>query len=76
VKAFEVGKTYWTRSIGDSDCIYRITIASRTAKTVTTTEGKTLRPAPTWDKRAECVMPHGRYSMAACISADKEGAGP
>ena len=52
---FTPGKTYWTRSICDYDCIFKITIAKRTAKFVTTTEGK----------------PHGNYSMCAIIGADK-----
>ena len=52
---FAPGKTYWTRSICDSDCIFKITIAKRTAKFVTTTEGKRL----------------GNYSMCAIIGADK-----
>jgi len=76
MKCFEPGKTYWTRSIGDSECIYTITVARRTAKTITTTEGKTLHPKPRYDNEAEFVMPHGRYSMAASIDAAHEGSGP
>lgn len=41
--SFEPGKTYKTRSICDSNCWFSITVASRTAKTIKTTEGKTLR---------------------------------
>lgn len=68
---FEVGKTYWTRSIGDHEIIYKITVAKRTAKTITTTEGKTLRPY-IYEGR-EQVKPHGSYSMCAIIGADKSG---
>jgi len=32
---FEEGKTYQTRSIGDNNCIFEITVIKRTAKTVT-----------------------------------------
>ena len=31
---FEAGRTYWTRSICDSECIHRVTIEKRTAKSV------------------------------------------
>ena len=66
---FTPGLTYWTRSICDSDCIFQITIAKRTAKFVTTTEGKRLGVA-IWDG-VEQVKPHGNYSMCAIIGADK-----
>jgi len=65
---FEVGKTYSTRSIGDHNCIIRVTIAKRTAKTVTTTDGKTFRPTVYRD--VEHVYPWGRYSMCASVSAE------
>lgn len=75
MKAFETGKTYSTRSICDSECIYSITIAKRTAKTITTTEGKLLRIAvqrqqggPDHDG-VETVKPNGSYSMCAIIRA-------
>jgi hypothetical protein len=68
--AFNVGQTYSTRSICDYECIYSITIASRTAKTIKTTRGKTLRVSASWDGRAEMVRPNGNYSMAAIITAD------
>jgi hypothetical protein len=67
VTKFEVGKTYSTRSIGDHNCIIRVTIAKRTAKTVTTTDGKTFRP--TVYNNAESIMPWGRYSMAPSVDA-------
>lgn len=66
---FEPSKTYWTRSICDADCIFEITVASRTEKTITTTEGKRLK-INSYDG-CESVMPMGRYSMAPSISADK-----
>lgn len=66
---FETGKTYQTRSIGDSDCIIRATIARRTAKTVTTAEGKTFRT--TEYNGVEQFKPWGSYSMAPILSADK-----
>ena len=65
---FQAGRTYSTRSICDHNCIFSITVAKRTAKTIVTTEGKTLRIA-LWNG-VESVKPHGNYSMAAIIRAD------
>ena len=67
---FEAGKTYTTRSICDHDCIIAVTIAKRTAKTVTATvrgEQKTFRVAE-YDG-AEFIKPWGSYSMAPIIRA-------
>ncbi len=66
---FEVGKTYATRSICDHNCIIRVTIAKRTSKTVTTTEGKTFRPGVTYRGDAEMIAPWGRGSMMPLIDA-------
>jgi hypothetical protein len=65
---FEPGKTYSTRSIGDHNCIISVTIANRTAKTVTTTAGKTFRVS--LYEGNEQIKPWGRYSMAPIIGAD------
>ncbi|QKC89973.1 hypothetical protein EB230_17340 [Mesorhizobium sp. NZP2234] len=67
--AFEAGKTYKTRSICDSNCWFSITVASRTAKTIKTVDGKTLRIGSYGG--SETVKPHGSYSMAPVISADR-----
>lgn len=64
---FEVGKTYTTRSICDHDCIIRVTVAKRTAKTITTDAGKVLRVGE-YDG-AEFVKPWGTYSMAPIVRA-------
>lgn len=66
--AFEVGKTYSTRSIGDHNCIIRVTIAARTAKTITTQEGKRLRIFVDYHGD-EAVRPWGRFSMSPTVSA-------
>lgn len=69
---FEVGKTYWTRSICDSDCIFRFTILARTAKQVTVkVHGKTVKRGLSIWNGVEQFSPFGRYSMAAIIGADK-----
>jgi len=64
---FQPGKTYSTRSACDYNCIFSVTIASRTARTVTTTDGKTFRPG-VYDG-AEFIKPMGNYSMAPIIRA-------
>lgn len=66
---FEVGKTYQTRSICDHNCIVSVRIVKRTAKTVTTSEGKTFRPYFSEHYNAECIKPWGSYSMSPMISA-------
>ena len=69
---FTPGKTYATRSICDHDCIISATIAQRTAKTITTTDGKRFRLS-TWNG-VEQFKPWGSYSMAPILSADKRAA--
>jgi hypothetical protein len=68
---FEVGKTYSTRSICDHDCIYRMLVLSRTAKTIRVQvngrDAQTLRPSIYRD--AEQVKPNGTYSMCLIIDA-------
>lgn len=77
VKAFEVGKSYWTRSIGDSECIFSFEIVSRTAKQVTFhSRGDTQKRGIYVYDNSERFMPFGKFSMAPIISADKEGTGP
>lgn len=68
MNTFQVGQTYTTRSIGDHDCIIRVTVAKRTAKTITTAAGKTLRISKFYDG-AEMVKPWGSYSMAPIVTA-------
>ena len=66
--AFTPGTTYSTRSICDHNCIFSLTVAKRTAKTITTTDGKRL--GITIYDGSEGVYPSGRYSMAAFIRAE------
>lgn len=67
MQAFQIGKTYSTRSACDHNCIFSVTVAARTAKTIKTTNGKTLRIG-TYEG-AEFVRPMGSYSMAPIITA-------
>ncbi len=76
VARFEVGKEYYVRSLCDHDCIYRFTVVARTAKQVTLRskgETKTVKRGVTVCRNGyrneELCMPHGRYSMAACLGA-------
>lgn len=74
VTAFEVGATYFCRSICDSDCIFSFEIIKRTDKTVwiksaSRTKARRVR---VWDG-VECIDPHGRYSMSPILSADRKG---
>lgn len=77
VKRFQVGKTYETRSICDSNCVIAITVTARTDQTITATDGsgKPLKlridRKSTEYRKSETVYPWGHYSMAPQISADK-----
>ena len=69
---FEIGKTYWTRSICDNECVFRITVQKRTAKTLTFRDhNETRRRKIETYNGIEFVMPLGRSSMSPAISADK-----
>lgn len=73
---FEVGVTYYARSICDHNCIYRGRIEKRTEKTVwfkdprNSNEKMQSRRIDVRDG-VEGFYPFGRYSMAAHYSADK-----
>ena len=65
---FEPGKTYETSLVTDHDCIIKLNVASRTAKTLTTIDGETFRI--TRFAGVEQVRPWGKYSMAPIVGAD------
>ena len=75
--SFEIGKTYYTRSICDNDCIISGKVLRRTAATVTMdVRGcgvKTLRISKGLTDMcgAEAVKPWGTYSMAPMLTADR-----
>lgn len=66
---FQIGKTYFTRSVADADTIVRVKVAKRTDKTIVTDLGDRLRVS-VWDG-VEQVKPWGSYSMAPIVSADR-----
>ena len=76
MKKFEIGKTYATRSICNSDCVWSYTITARTASTVTATdkygESKRYRISKKHSeyRGAETIFPEGFYSMCPMISAE------
>lgn len=71
--AFEVGRTYRTRSLCDHNCYFRVEVLSRTAKRMSARvddrEVRTLgiRLSP---DGIEQVRPHGTFSMCPVIQAD------
>lgn len=75
---FEAGKTYFTRSICDSECIVTVAVVSRTAKTIQARTAKGLKTLrifmPSWEA-VEKVRPWGSYSMAPIVGADRVLAG-
>lgn len=76
MKQFEIGKTYSTVSICNSDCVIAYTITARTASTVTATDksGNTskfrISKKASEYRKAETFYPWGQYSMAPMISAE------
>jgi len=74
--AFEVGKTYTDRSIGDHNCIFSFTVVRRTAKFITLDEvqgDKNKRVGVQVWEGVETAKPFGTYSMCAVIRADRLG---
>lgn len=72
-KKFEVGQSYFCRSICDYDCVWTYKIVSRTAKTIKTECGQTFRinaKLTGWNG-CEAVFPKGQYSMCPVLTADK-----
>ena len=72
MKKFEVGKTYYSRSICDHECIFTIEVVKRTEKSVTYIyDGKQRRSMIKKDDNGEYIKPD-RYSMAPTFRADRE----
>lgn len=74
MKPFEIGKTYFCRSLCDYDCIWTFKVIARTASTITIvdtfTERVSRKRISKWSRDAEQVQPLGSYSMAPILSAD------
>ncbi len=75
MKKFEVGKTYFVRSICDYDCIWHIIIVgiSKTGKSVSFKikgESYINRCKIHKYKDTEYIMPFGRFSMSPSLRAE------
>ena len=73
---FQVGQTYSTRSICDHNCIFSLTVLSRTARTIKIKDLHDSKSVKTlhiseWEG-VEQVRPLGSYSMAPIIGADDD----
>lgn len=72
MKKFEIGKTYYSRSICDHECIFTIEVVKRTEKSVTYIyDGKQRRSMIKTDENGEYIKPD-RHSMAPTFRADRE----
>ena len=77
-RTFRAGKSYATRSICDHDCWFRVSVVSRTARTVTVLRSGERSPHTcriALYEGVEQIKPWGNYSMCAIIGADDEGRG-
>ncbi len=71
MEKFEIGKEYTTRIICDSNCVFRITVTGRTAKTVSYNYlGRSRRSMVHVDQDGEWIQPD-RYSMAPTFRASR-----
>ena len=70
---FEQGKTYYTRSICNSDCVFAYTIKTRTEKSAVLIDyfGGEIRRKIKNDNGVEFIEIE-KYSMAPVIHANKE----
>lgn len=72
---FQEGKTYSSKSICDSDCVFSFKILKRTAKTVTINslfnKNETTRCKIHEYEGSEMIYPLGKYSMAPILRANK-----
>lgn len=69
---FIPGQTYFDRSACDHNCIFTMSVESRTEKTLKVRvngRAKTLRVSVSYD--VEQVKPFGSYSMCSIMRADK-----
>jgi len=67
-KMFIVGKTYYTRSPCDHDCVWGHSIKSRTNKFVTLGNGSRFKVF-IWNG-VETIKPQGSYSMCPILRAE------
>lgn len=78
---FTVGDAFSCRSVCDHNCVWTFIVTKRTAKTITVCEmnddGSVRSAGPStfritvW-QGVETVKPHGSFSMAPILAADKK----
>jgi hypothetical protein len=68
---FQIGKTYTTKSICDSNCIFSFEVLKRTEKTITIKDifGEIVKRGVYLYEGNEQCKPLGNYSMCPIISA-------
>ena len=74
MKKFEVGKIYSMRSACDHNCTWTYIVISRTAQTITISDGENsqrcrISKGASEYLGRETVYPLGQYSMAPSLSA-------
>lgn len=74
---FKPGKSYTSRSVCDSDCMFSITVIKRTARTIAiSSRNEDVKRCKIHnDADGEFVFAFGRYSMAPIFRASREGIG-
>jgi hypothetical protein len=73
IKKFETSKTYETRSICDHNCIFKMEVIKRTAKTLTIRIQNEIKRVRIYIyENSESVKPLGNYSMAPIMRAERE----
>lgn len=69
MEKFEVGKTYYCRSICDQNCVWNYTITKRTDKSVWI-GGRRFNVG--MGDNSERIFPLGKYSMCPVLRAENE----
>lgn len=72
--AFEVGQTYYSRSMCDYDCIFTVKVLARNGSKLTLEnwDGKTIKKMAKKDENGVEFFADGRYSMAPIFRANKK----
>ena len=69
---FEIGKTYYTRSLCDNNMIFKVKVTKRTEKTVTIEGYRNKRCKVHIDKDGDEFIVPESYSMAPTFRASRE----
>lgn len=71
---FEVGQTYYSRSMCDYDCIFTVKVLARNGSKLTLEnwDGKTIKKMAKKDENGVEFFADGRYSMAPIFRANKK----